>query len=128
MAKEFKDYDKHYSELKHTTLFWERYTVEFVEHAGKTVTKWTGKPPSSWSPSEIRNSVYGEDSDHPDLDVLIWQQFRVSLKGFSTGAKLFRLKNYQKRFTAGGVDCRVDNYLGALKRGGYLNDKYEILK
>ena len=75
------------------------------------------------------------------VDCEIWQRFRLSMKGKSTAEKLRMLKNYWEgmlhtthygeRFTDTD-DCdiciRVDNYLGALCRGGQLPEKSTLLK
>ena len=75
--------------------------------------------------------------DDPD-----WQRFRESLRGTSTEFKLLRLESYAFGQLGGGapelglyssrVDIyraiRVSNYLNALKRGGQLNIKLEVVR
>ena len=56
-----------------------------------------------------------------------WQFFRVGLKGLSTQAKLRCLQWYREHSEdKGDKDVRIDNYLGALIRGGQLNSNLEI--
>ena len=59
-----------------------------------------------------------------------WQQFRINvLKGTSTAAKLELLKDWLVRYKCNRASvCQVDNYLGALKRGGQISATGEILK
>lgn len=70
-----------------------------------------------------------------------WQGIRLSMKGVPTRRKLEILRRYFER--KGFVDaqgvlqrdktdrrylCQVDNYLGALRRGGQLDDNNMIRK
>lgn len=74
-----------------------------------------------------------------------WQQMRLSLKGESTARKLWLLYGYRERregelalehaddnvkleWERKALHCRVDNYLGALRRGGQLNERNEVRK
>lgn len=70
-----------------------------------------------------------------------WQLFRVSMKGLTTYEKLYMLHNRfitlceepsSKDEVAWHVykieKCRIDNYIGALVRGGQLNSNLEIVK
>lgn len=59
-----------------------------------------------------------------------WQGIRLSMKGVSTQRKLEILRIYYERKILGlpirshstqRFDCQVDNYLGALRRGGQLD-------
>lgn len=118
MAKEFKNYDKMFkkgsdSDLSHHDLVEARKIVRW-EH-----------PVNQHSMDVIRAAVYYAD-DH-----LNWQQFRVSLKGQSTQVKLWRLDRKFRLAQQLGFHediVRVDNYIGALKRGGQLNAAGEIIK
>jgi hypothetical protein len=63
-----------------------------------------------------------------------WQIFRLSLKGLSTEKKLRLLEQYLEEKTSsidnierGMREIRVANYINALRRGGLLNDKYEVV-
>ena len=60
------------------------------------------------------------------VDDAKWQKFRLSLKGIATTEKLLRLSDWlDAAFLRDGAihwkdQCRVDNYVNALKRGGQL--------
>lgn len=81
-----------------------------------------------WSQNRVQFAVY-EASDHEE-----WQLFRVSLKGLTTYEKLYCLDRYLDalaREDQHGWDlnvCRVDNYIGALVRGGQLNKNLEVMR
>lgn len=60
-----------------------------------------------------------------------WQDFRLSLKGLDTHEKLAKLKEWWDSSAAAGTDInivkvQVGNYLGALRRGGQLDDKNRV--
>lgn len=65
-----------------------------------------------------------------------WQQVRLSMKGINTVDKLdvlhaYWAKNYGKLGVVDGHDVcaiQVGNYLGALRRGGQLDDENRIRK
>lgn len=58
-----------------------------------------------------------------------WQKFRLLLKGISTQEKLKLLRLWlEDHKHAHAQQVQVDNYLGALKRGGQISAKGEILK
>lgn len=124
MAKEFKDYDKKYAHLQNRILDGEILTETCYR---VTEEKWPFKP-SVWTKAQVRYAVY--ESDTAD----VWQQFRVSLKGCETPKKLARLYS---RFIYGDnlnkvektlEKCRIDNYIGALVRGGQLNKGLWIVR
>ncbi len=88
---------------------------------------------------EARFCVY-EAEDFQD-----WQLFRVSLKGLDTAEKLLMLMNRWcdfecsaegknrlaewEQFDRSTIEyVRIMNYIGALRRGGQLNQKLEIVK
>lgn len=149
MTKEFKQYDRMYARYMHTTLDWEHISVEEVELTAviENVTKW-GIIVEQWTQEHVNWAVYHAK------DYLEWQKFRVSMRGFSTAAKLVRLKKYYevrlydelKRMEHAAnlspedeytdmmrkhraiEKCRIDNYIGALRRGGFLNENYEVVK
>lgn len=93
--------------------------------------KWYHKV-DSWPQDVVQKCVY-EVSDAEE-----WQRFRVSLKGLTTYEKLYCLAKYYSMisFDTTGADkvraqiekCRIDNYLGALVRGGQLNTNYEVIR
>lgn len=63
-----------------------------------------------------------------------WQKFRVSMKGHSTKEKLFCLGAYFVQHLSGTDrqklirNIRINNYLGALIRGGQLNRQLEVVR
>jgi hypothetical protein len=73
-----------------------------------------------------------------------WQKFRESLKGLPTTEKLDRLAAYRKVHYRVGSNAdlddmdwtplsrahqvRIDNYINALRRGGQLNHKLEVVR
>jgi hypothetical protein len=69
-------------------------------------------------------------------DFLEWQVFRVGLKGLPTKHKLYRLNELwenslgERSTLQAGMSIRIDNYIGALVRGGLLSNdgKYTVLK
>lgn len=123
MAKEFKDFDKKYARSKRTD------DMEPKQDQAKAhvTTYWAGDV-LQWSQEKVQFAVY-KAGDHEK-----WQEFRVSLKGQSTGMKLWRLTKYKMDNIHKSmaeyeiVLCRIDNYLGALVRGGQLNSKYEVVR
>jgi hypothetical protein len=123
MAKEFERYNRTYKHLERTDSM---ESLELQERA-KKIIGWQ-RVVYTYPQERIRFAVY----EAPGFES--WQRFRVSLKGQSTGMKLLRLMHYanaalhnlqaQKDIER----IRVDNYIGALKRGGQLDDKYRIVK
>lgn len=80
-----------------------------------------------WDQEFVQFCVYGA-ADHED-----WQLFRFSLKGLSTVEKLALLMQYKSdaydlKVGDDIVDCRIDNYIGALKRGGQLDGDLRIVR
>jgi len=151
MAKEFKDFDDTYRKLMGKVLAGENGIT--LQIRAKEIEGWDyADEIVLWSNKEIREAVY--ESATADA----WQQFRVSLKGFSTAMKLARLENrylairekvraaYEKAdgerkmlalwevYTESlAVEeirekCRIDNYIGALRRGGQLDAGFRIRK
>lgn len=65
-----------------------------------------------------------------------WQKTRLSMKGVPTHQKLRILSDWRTRYYADDIDdaiaeaCHVQvyNYLGALRRGGQLNDDNQVRK
>lgn len=90
---------------------------------------------------DVQYAVYTAES-HMD-----WQLFRVSLKGLSTKHKLKMLYNRWARFMCDLFDygmfsrnaesewdrralewVRINNYIGALRRGGQLDARLQVVK
>lgn len=89
MVKEFKDYDIKYSKLKGKLMDYELEAGITKEHIAEKcvgIAAWPLKV-NAYTNAAIREAVYFEESAEE------WQQFRVSLKGFSTKEKLWRLYN-----------------------------------
>lgn len=62
-----------------------------------------------------------------------WQAFRRSMKGVSTEEKLDMLEDYVRTHEVAGTydiveQCRIDNYINALLRGGQLKRIENIIK
>ena len=86
----------------------------------------------SYRQSQVQNAVYKCASARE------WQIFRVALKGLTTKQKLYllaiRYKDLLQQATVeSGVDPRdhegfiqIDNYIGALVRGGLLTTDYKV--
>ncbi len=123
MAKEFKDYDKKYEYLKGTAIAYiELLGGRILRSDIDTITRWE-LPVRRYSNDAIRQAVYFAE------DASWWQQFRVRLKGLNTKEKLYCLAWYLAHEDDSELaNIRVSNYLGALKRGGQLNDKYEVVR
>lgn len=131
MAKEFKKWDKAFSKDEINACRFEYYySVDAITRTNiEEFNTWNY---GYWQPNhgEVRLAVYDAD------DARDWQLFRVSLKGLTTYEKIAMLTEYYHRHHL-NCDCvntrnmskiRIHNYIGALKRGGQLNDKLEVVK
>lgn len=87
----------------------------------------------TWTHEEIRFAVYEAE------DARRWQLFRVSMRSITTQEKLGMLYTYllEARESYNETDakiqwdierCRVYNYLGALVRGGQIDQQCRIRK
>jgi hypothetical protein len=122
MAKEFKDYDKMFAQYRGTAL-------EHIRSLGgsiatndvRNIIKWPFGY-KQFSNEDVRFAVYEAD------DFLEWQKFRVMLKGVTTREKLYALGWYLSMNDSDVAIIRVNNYIGALKRGGLLNDDLEVVR
>lgn len=116
-------YNEKYSRLKRT----DSMESKLDQSLAQATTGWNGEV-LSWNKDLVLYAVY----EAPGFEE--WQKFRVSLKGQSTGMKLVRLQQYlveKLHLSAKQVEykrCRVDNYIGALVRGGQLDSKLRIVK
>jgi hypothetical protein len=127
MAKEFKNYDELFKNNHAKTLINIERThgkIASDDYFGKK--SWAEFMPD-WkykvhSQSEVQIAVYHAE------DASDWQFFRVGLKGLATDAKLYCLAWYYAQEGSITRRIRIDNYLGALIRGGQLNDKLEIVR
>ena len=127
MAKEFKDWDKAFSvgEIQyHRRLFLYDRVLDVKEDV-YSIERWKFgyEQPDR---QQVKEAVY----EQPDSRE--WQQFRVSMKGLSTKEKLFMLEQWLLDSRADvGVpayydEVRVNNYIGALKRGGQLDNELNV--
>lgn len=128
MAQEYKEFDKKYAEnvgMTFKNICKEMGYPAIEDYINKR--SWYDFMPG-WQYNihgrdEIRDVVYRA----PDAED--WQRFRVGLHGLSTQTKLYCLAwYYSSPSSTYWYKIRIDNYLGALIRGGQLNDKLEILK
>lgn len=138
MAKEFKNFDKMFSraEIHDCRNRW-LYSGSSAQERNGYVS-WNHVT-FHWSNDFIRYCVYLAD------DQLEWQLFRVSLKGLTTSEKLYMLDNRMQFFDANDLKevvidrdskidsarayrerCRIDNYIGALIRGGQLSTDLKV--
>lgn len=124
MVQEFKDYDKLYSKFKGKFMPYEtgQGFCEMMAEADQ-IKNWPYKV-GSYSNAQIREAVYFASGAEE------WQQFRVSLKGFNTHEKLARLYFRRGHFMKTQLQdlevLRIDNYLGALVRGGQLDTNHNV--
>jgi len=135
MAKEFKEFDKKFAKLAGTAL----KTIESIKGRvpKEDIQDIEGWPyierfTEDYSQSFIAYAVYTAPT------ALFWQQCRVSLKGLSTKEKLYCLtwwwdvhvvdekmhSNAERRMW---IVC-INNYIGALKRGGQLDLNLKVQK
>lgn len=127
--KEFKAWDKHFSkaELQYfrdtSPYFTSTYDYVMSRHS------WMySQYRQSWDQETIQEAAYKRE------DAREWQKFRVALKGLTTEAKLAALEIYweihvqhSNSISISRINhCRVDNYIGALIRGGQLTTDYKI--
>jgi hypothetical protein len=121
-TKKFKDYDRAFTAHQ---IYLQRATWLVGYAFADRLEAWPHTV-NSWSQDFVQKCVY-HYSDHVE-----WQLFRVSLKGLDTYEKLYCLDKYFGMVVNDGATqyivekCRIDNYIGALVRGGQLNRKYEV--
>jgi superfamily II DNA helicase RecQ len=138
MAKEFKTFDKEYAYLAGTAL----KTIlgltapskgELQERIEKcTFWPYLNRFTEAYSREEIHYAVYTH------AHAKDWQKFRVSLKGLNTKEKLYCLGWYWDENVSPWLInmppfvklhiIRVNNYLGALKRAGCLDQQLHVIK
>lgn len=128
MAREFKLFDVRFAKLAGTAL-------KTIEAKGGKIPReditacdhwphpFLEKFTEAYSKNQVAYAVYTT----PDADE--WQRFRVSLKGLNTYEKLYALAWYwDYNQGTSQVIVRVNNYLGALKRSGHLNQELRVVK
>lgn len=128
MSREFKDFDKKYKHLAGTALKWiESFGGRIAKEDIEQCDHWPfmAEFTEAYDHHQIRYACY----EQPGAS-LVWQQFRVRLKGLSTKEKLYALgwfKTTNDYFEPNDI-IRVNNYLGALKRGGQLDQHLRVVK
>lgn len=132
MAKEFKQFEQKYRHLAGTALkSIEAISGRIPRDDITAMTEWPHMLyfTEAYSVGEIRHAVY-ESSGAEN-----WQKFRVALKGLSCMEKLYALNWYWYRNIVSGTKgqaalqtVRINNYLGALKRGGFLDSQLRVIK
>ena len=123
--KKFEEYNIKYKHLERT----DAYEAPYIQDFAKTFVRWTAMV-TQYPQALVQHAVY-EAEDHEE-----WQKFRCSLKGQSTQMKLARLYLYRQKCFADALtsqdreraQIRVDNYIGALVRGGQLNAAHEVVR
>ncbi len=126
MGQLYKEYDKKYAEFSGMGL--KNLGHQIDESYLVVWTHWNQEewgPYLTYSQEKIQWAVYQAEGFED------WQKFRVSLKGLETREKLLCLGNYYVTHMKNNAQeeltkIRINNYLGALIRGGQLNDKLEI--
>lgn len=124
--KKFEEYNIKYKHLART----DDMEAQYIQDFSRVINEWPGNKIEAWSQDEVQYAVY-EAPDHES-----WQKFRCSLKGQSTRMKLARLHLYLEKCKADAssiaemrlAQVRVDNYLGALIRGGQLNTTLHVIR
>ena len=125
MVKEFKDFNKLYAQLIRT----DAAEDNSMRMAAALMVRWQHLVNTNWTQAQIKLAVY----EAPSSDE--WQRFRVSMKGQSTAMKLARLdlryvaaQNAPQEADWELEKIRIDNYILALRRGGFLDENYRIVK
>lgn len=139
MAKEFQEYNKQFAKFAGTALIWIAHLdgyrdSPFVKQTSDDFHQWPNEfkkyYKASYTHAEVRSAVYeayGAES---------WQQFRVRMKGLGTRNKLYCLAwwvySHSHENYPGDMPprewIRVNNYLGALVRGGQLDSDLRVRK
>lgn len=133
MGKEFKEWERKFTTQELRT---ERARWLTPVRVGETLPQAWPHKVQQWDQKYVQICVYGLASS------VDWQRFRCSMKGTTTPEKLYMLNAYGEVFIkpANQSDvlwhekkinmCRVDNYIGALVRGGQLSSdrQYRVLK
>ena len=131
MTKEFKEWERRFSRqdiMNERARWWKE--IDENDSMKQIEDRWSITV-EDWAQSFVQLCVYRAG------DVEKWQRFRVCLKGLSTSEKLAFLLAYFNTFahrqdesTYEKEKCRIDNYIGALVRGGQLSSdgQYRILQ
>lgn len=102
--------------------------AQILREDATAIVKWPFEGPAGFDHATVKR--YCVDTTHNE--VADWQRVRLSMKGKKTHEKLaILMRHYEK---GGGTACdfgthvQVYNYLGALRRGGQLDDQNRIRK
>lgn len=128
--KQFKNYDREFKSAKITHP--EQIRQLEMDAEDPAYDAWPfPMPVLAANGREVDEAVYG-------VDCRDWQKFRVSLKGLPTRVKIMRLTrrwivNEQHRTSLSLREycveqVRMQNYIGALRRGGLLDRGYRVVK
>lgn len=128
MVKEYKIYDRIYKRFAGTAIKEiERIGGRIAREDLHSITGW-GAALLPWNFREdysnelVRFAVYEASTAEG------WQKFRVSMKGLSTNEKLYALAWWSIHHEEDSYTViRINNYLGALKRGGQLDSDLNII-
>lgn len=130
MSQRYKEYDKKYRQYEGTALARIKQFDNTVVHDAATVRIVRWKLDlfpyiTNYYREMIAGAVYNSDTSEA------WQLFRVSLKGLTTQEKLYCLRWRYERADEDKREIeqvRINNYLGALIRGGFLSRELEVVK
>lgn len=129
MSQRFKLYDRRYSHLIGTVP--RECSDSLLRSAGDlfSITFW--KHRDKWKHPAINDVTHAV---YEAIGYDRWQRFRVALKGWSTQQKLYFLEQYWEKYCLESCEnmrierIRVNNYIGALKRGGVLNADLQVVR
>lgn len=115
--KQFKEWDRKLRRYRGA----QKLTNQAQLEAADTIKGWPHIV-RGWAQSRVQYAVY-EGQGHE-----AWQMFRVGLHGLPTKHKLYRLLEYKVYHPSLMDEIRVDNYIGALVRGGQLSQDLQVIK
>lgn len=115
MAKEFKQWDKAFSKAEINACR-KRYLNQHTDYTHCPIDY------VHIHYSDARYAVYEAEGFRD------WQLFRVAMKGISTQGKLSMMWFYWITHQDDINKIRIWNYIGALKRGGQLDDNLKVVK
>lgn len=135
MAKEFQDWDRHFAQaqIESCRAQW-RSNIQRLSQRELGICQGIG----FWiyhNNYRVYDRAVVADAVYTSADPAEWQKFRVSMKGLSTHEKLAWLEArwdiYVKDDAMGTRDVekvRINNYIGALRRGGQLDSDFNVRK
>lgn len=129
MTGKFKEYDKKYSHLAGTALKIIENRTGYVSK--RDIANYTSWNTEVWGKYETYSREKISWAVYDSVSAEEWQKWRVALKGLSTKEKLYCLSwilTYSEGSELKLMQIRVNNYLGALIRGGQLNLNLEVVR